>query len=57
MSSHFIQLGTTFWIAAIANGGGGGARSKGFHVKDTAMMKVEVFVKKIGGQGSQMPSL
>ncbi len=44
MPSHFI---TTSWIATIANGGGGGARSKGFRVKGAALMKVEVFVKNV----------
>jgi hypothetical protein len=47
MPSHFIQLGTTSWIAAITNGGDGGARSKGFCVKNMALMKVEVFVKNV----------
>jgi hypothetical protein len=56
MPSHFIQLSFTFWIAAIANGGGGGARSKGFCVKDVALIKVEVFVKNVMVKVAKCPA-
>jgi|LakMenE18May11ns_1017448.scaffolds.fasta_scaffold8840401_1 hypothetical protein len=38
---HIIDFSAAFCIATIADGGGGGAGSKGFCVKNATLMEVE----------------
>jgi hypothetical protein len=44
VSTNCIKLCTTFGLAAVANGGGSSACGKGFCVKNSALVEVEVFV-------------
>ncbi len=45
--SHIIKFSAALWIAAIANGGGGGAGSKSFCVENAALVEVEMFLEDV----------
>ena len=47
VSTDGIKLRTALRFAAVANGGGSSAWGKGFHVEDSALMKVEVVVRDV----------
>ncbi len=47
MSTDGIKLRTALSFVAVANDGGGSAGGKGFRVKDSVLVKVEVFVRDV----------
>jgi hypothetical protein len=47
VSADGIKLRIALRFAAVANGGGGSAWDKAFHVEDLVLVKVEVFVQDV----------
>ncbi len=56
VSTNGIELCTTFGLAAIVNGGGNSACGKGFCVKNSALVEVEVFVGDVIAKEANNPS-
>jgi hypothetical protein len=45
VTSHFIKLSASAWVATITGGGGGGAGGKCLRVENSVVMEVEMFVE------------
>ncbi len=45
MTSLFVELSASAWVAAIADGGGGGTGGKCLRVENSAVMEIKMFVE------------
>ncbi len=56
MTSHFVKLSASAWVAAIADGGGGGTGGKCLCVENSAVMEVKNFVEYMVSKESVRPA-
>jgi hypothetical protein len=56
VTSHFVKLSASAWVAAIADGGGGGAGGKCLRVENSAVMEVKLFVEYMVSEESMRPA-
>jgi hypothetical protein len=47
VTSHFIKFSASAWVAAITDGGGGGAGGKCLCVENSVVVEVEMFVEYV----------
>jgi hypothetical protein len=56
VTSHFVKLSASAWVAAIADGGGGGTGGKCLRVENSAVMEVKMFVEYMVSEESVRPA-
>ena len=56
VTSHFIKFSASAWVAAITDGGGGGAGGKCFRVENSDVVEVKMFVEYVVSKESICPA-
>ena len=56
MTSHFVKLSASAWVAAITDGGGGGTGGKCLRVENSAVMEIKMFVEYMVSEESIRPA-
>ena len=56
MTSLFVELSASAWVAAIADGGGGGTGGKCLRVENSAVMEIKMFVEYMVSEESIRPA-
>ena len=56
VTSHFVKLSASVWVATITDGGGGGAGGECLRVENSAVMEVKMFVEYVVSEESICPA-
>ncbi len=56
MTSLFVELSASAWVAAIADGGGGGTGGKSLRVENSIVMEIKMFVEYVVAEESIRPA-